>query len=87
MALASAPVSIEFPSRFRIYAEAAVLKLQIRYPEVSFALRGNEISASSESGTGAAILRRDVLHAIYAEKIYAETLSMRQALVAAVTAR
>jgi hypothetical protein len=80
-------LEITFPARFHEHAEAALFKLQVRYPAIKFSLGRASIDVSLPGAIDAQALRREVLHAIYAEKIYAETLPMRQALVAAVTAR
>lgn len=87
MATGPGALSIEFPARFRQYAEAALLRLQVRYPDVVFLLGESKIEATPENESGVAGLRRDILHAIYAEKVYTETLPMRQALLMAVMAR
>ncbi|RUW68754.1 hypothetical protein [Mesorhizobium sp. M4B.F.Ca.ET.049.02.1.2] len=80
-------VVVEIPPQFAKYADAAMLRLQVLYPVCRFAKQGGGISVSSSGGLAADQFRKDVLHAVYREKIYSETLTMRQALVAAVTAR
>ncbi|KUM27556.1 hypothetical protein AU467_16800 [Mesorhizobium loti] len=64
-----------------------MLRLQALYPACRFARREGGISIRGSSDLTEERFRKDVLHAIYREKIYAETLTMRQALVAAVTSR
>lgn len=64
-----------------------MLRLQTLYPGCQFAWRDGGISKRGSSDLTEERFRKDVLHAVYREKIYAETLLMRQALVAAVTSR
>ncbi|TIS92002.1 hypothetical protein [Mesorhizobium sp.] len=78
---------VEVPPQFEKYTDAAMLRLQALYPACRLARQSGGISLSSSGGVAADQFRKDVLHAVYREKIYSETLTMRQALVAAVTAR
>lgn len=79
--------TVEFPSRFQNFAESAFLRLQVRYSQHTFRLGDGCLEVVSAAGVPSEGLRRDILHAIYAEKVFAETLPMRQALMAAVMAR
>ncbi|TGS14445.1 hypothetical protein EN852_014675 [Mesorhizobium sp. M2E.F.Ca.ET.209.01.1.1] len=78
-------VVAEIPPQFEKYADAAMLRLQLLYPSCRFAREEGAISIAAPSGIARDQLRKDILHIVYREKIYAETLPMRQALVAAVT--
>lgn len=80
-------VVVEIPPQFQKYADAAMLRLQVLYPACRLASLGGGISVISSGGFAQDQFRKDVLHVVYREKIYAETLTMRQALVAAVTSR
>ncbi|TPK88832.1 MULTISPECIES: hypothetical protein [unclassified Mesorhizobium] len=77
---------VDVPPQFEKYAESAMLRLHALYPACRFVWREGRISIR-RSGDLAERLRKDVLQTVYREKIYAETLVMRQALVAAVTKR
>jgi hypothetical protein len=68
------------------HAEHAVVRLGYLYPKISFSCQVHTILVSSETEIDEIKIRRDVLYALYREKIYAETLSMRQALVTMVSA-
>ncbi|MDX8443864.1 hypothetical protein [Mesorhizobium australafricanum] len=78
---------VEIPLQFEKYTDAAMLRLQALYPACHLARQGGGVSVSLSAGFSEDQFRKDVLHVVYREKIYAETLVMRQALVAAVTGR
>lgn len=79
--------TVTFPAYFQSFADAALLRLQVRYPQTSFLLSEGKFEVVPAAHVRCEVLHRDILHTIYAERIFAETLPMRQALVAAVTAR
>jgi hypothetical protein len=70
----------------RPYADLATVRLGYLYPKISFSCQVETILVSSKTEIDEIKIRRDVLYALYREKIYAETLSMRQALVTMVSA-
>lgn len=76
---------VDVPPLFEKYADSAMLRLQALYPACRFSRGDGRISIRKSSELAEDQLRKDVLHAVYREKIYAETLVMRQALVTAVT--
>jgi hypothetical protein len=67
------------------YTELTTVRLGYLYPKVTFTRQAQTIIASSDTEIDEIKIRRDVLYALYREKIYAETLSMRQSLVAMVS--
>lgn len=77
---------VDIPSRFTEYVDAALLRLGVLYPGCRFARTGGAVTARLSAGLSQDQARRAILHALYREKIYSETLAMRHALVAAVTA-
>ncbi|TPL51528.1 hypothetical protein [Mesorhizobium sp. B2-4-6] len=78
---------VDIPPQFEKHADAAMLRLQALYPNCRLVWKGDTISIGSSGGIAEDQLRKDILHAVYREKIYAETLVTREALVAAVTSR
>jgi hypothetical protein len=78
---------VDIPPRFYEYLDAALLRIQALHPDSQFSRSGCAISVRARDGHSEAQIRKTILHAVYREKIYAETLAMRQALVAAVTTR
>jgi hypothetical protein len=76
-------LTIDLPPLFFGYLEAAILRLRSHYPSLEFSEKDGAIIVSGNN-IDPEILRSAVLHIVYREKIYAETLSMRQSLLAAV---
>ena len=72
---------IAIPSLFRGYLEGALVKVGAQFPTCSFAINGNNVHILGVPTNEAASITTTVLHAVYREKIYVETLEMRQALV------
>ena len=72
---------------FQPYAEAAVARLNYLYPAAKVTLTAEGIEASDHAGISLEVIWRDIHHALYREKIYAETLAMRRSLLEAVTRR
>jgi hypothetical protein len=81
-----AQLSIPVSEVLRPFAELVVARLGYLYPKMIFSYQAPAILVSSDSEIDELKIRRDVLYALYREKIYAETLSMRQSLVAMVSA-
>lgn len=77
-------VIIEIPETFSTHVEAALIRLQGQYPAVEFRRCAKGIEAELREADGADRLRSAVMQSIYREKIYAETLSMGEALVSAI---
>jgi hypothetical protein len=77
-------VSVDEP--FLPFVESALARLRYLYPDARFDLRegGIRIAAARH---GVEAIARDVSFLLYREKIYAETLPLRRALVEAVTQR
>lgn len=79
--------TIDIPQSFRRFVEGALLRVQIQYPALRFQVAPNGIEVAALPADHLDDLRKNVLHAVYREKIYAETLPLRQALIDAVTAK
>jgi hypothetical protein len=69
------------------YVEPALARLRYLYPDIEFAAAGNDIEVLSAKGEPAAMVEREIRYALYREKIYAETLPLRRALIKAVTSK
>ncbi len=78
---------VELQPQFGRYADAAMLRLQSLYPSCRIVKSAGGISVALGRDVTEHQIRKDILHAVYREKIYAETLAMRNSLVAAVTSR
>lgn len=78
-------VSVE--DTFKPYADAALTRLRYLYPGVTFTLARSGIEAEGDPAALTEALCRDIHYALYREKIYAQTLPMRRALIETVTRR
>ena len=72
---------------FRPYIQTAIQRLLYLYPAIRFEATPGGISVGDDSGIASDSLVRDIRYTLYREKIYAETLPMRCALVEVVTRR
>ena len=62
----------------------AVLRLGYLYPHLRFEMDPDGIRARGEFPADVDMLRRDIFHTVYREKIYIETLPLRSAFYDAV---
>lgn len=69
------------------YADLAIGRLKYLYPAVQFSLAPDGIEATGDAGVPSEKLSREIHYALYREKIYAETLSMRRSLIEELTRR
>lgn len=76
---------IDIDCSLRTYAEAATVRLGYLYPELNFICSDGGVEVSGLLPENTTLLKRDVLHSIYREKIYNDTLPMRTAFLNAVT--
>ena len=75
----------EIPAGFGRYVVAAVTRLSYLMSNITFAVEAERIVYASEQEIECAKLEREIAHALYREKIYAETLEMRRSLIEALT--
>lgn len=80
-------VVVDIPPQFVVYLDVALIRLQAILPDYRFAKVDCAISAHGPGSLSREQVRKTILHTVYREKIYAETLPMRHALVEAVTTR
>jgi hypothetical protein len=78
---------VELPSQLQVHLDMALVRLQAIFIGCEFTRMACTISARLPDIVSEDDLRKAILHTVYREKIYAETLSMRQALVETLTAR
>jgi hypothetical protein len=72
------------PSQFAEYIDVALLRLQGLNPRCRFARIESSVAVQLPADLSEEQIRGLIAHTVYREKIYAETLSMRTSLVAAV---
>ncbi|WP_271898482.1 hypothetical protein [Candidatus Phyllobacterium onerii] len=77
-------LTIDLPPLFIKYLDAAIVRLRMHYPALVFSGNDRGIIVTGDTDIDPEILRSAVLHIVYREKIYAETLTMRQSLLTAV---
>lgn len=63
------------------YTPTALLRVQSRHPSLELLLVGNDVLVRACSDKNLGSLRKELSYAIYREKIYTETLSMRRGLI------
>jgi hypothetical protein len=80
--------TVDVDPQFWAFIPAALLRLGSQHSGLAFqSVREGAIRVQGESETGETVIAKSVEHCIYREKIYSETLTMRRALVSAVTRR
>lgn len=78
---------VEVPPRFLEYLDVALVRLHALFADYRFSRTDCTIHVHGSESLSQDQVRRTILYTVYREKIYAETLDMRQALIEAVTAR
>lgn len=73
-------MQIDIPSSLAGFVDAALIRLQGQFPEVLFERTQGGIQTNA-GHLAPENLRSTVLHAVYREKIYAETLPLREELL------
>jgi len=74
---------IPIPESFRDHLDSAIVRFESRHAGIRVISGKMGVDLEGEQ-SGNPELRADFLHTLYREKIYAETLPMRQALLSAV---
>ncbi|MER9559267.1 hypothetical protein [Mesorhizobium sp. M0323] len=64
-----------------------MLRVQMQYPSLRFSASAEGAEIASLPSENLDDVRKSILHAVYREKVYVETLPLRQALISAVTAK
>ncbi|EPX76428.1 hypothetical protein Salmuc_00314 [Salipiger mucosus DSM 16094] len=77
---ASHVLDISIDPAFHPYIPASLLRLSYLYPELDFGASEQGVNVSGTSGADPARLEREVTYQIYREKIFQQTLPMRQSL-------
>lgn len=79
---ASPILDFSIDPEFDPYIPAALLRLGYIYPELGFSVSDKGISVHGVPGFDPAQIEREVTYQIYREKIFRQTLPMRQKLYA-----
>ena len=75
------------PLSLQPYAEAAVTRLSYLYPSIGFVLYDDCIEVSGTGDVSTETIAKEINYALYREKVFAETLSMRRDLISGVMRR
>jgi hypothetical protein len=70
---------------FRLHLASATTRLGYLYPDLVFTIIDEGVAVTGDGEES--VLRREVLHAVYREKIFAETLPLRRTLIDGLLAR
>ncbi len=73
-------IVIKIPSKFESFLETAILRFQYLYPELEVTLSGLQVNIKNTKTHSLHSLKKELLHLIYKEKIYSETLDIRTAI-------
>lgn len=87
MSAESGELTVEIPPCFDSFVDPALLRVRTLYGGYRFDRTVRGIRVCSSAGSIDPAVEQAVLHAVYREKIYADTLDMRRALVATLTRR
>lgn len=79
---ASPILNISIDTEFDPCIPAALLRLGYIYPELDFSVSDKGVTVYGASGFDPAQIEREVTYQIYREKIFRQTLPMRQKLYA-----
>lgn len=71
---------IDIPSKFESFLDTAILRFQYLYPELELAIIGLRVNIRTPQPHSLSSLKKELLHLLYKEKIYSETLEIRKAL-------
>lgn len=77
--------SIPVPTELESYAASAITRLGYIFPATYFSL--NQATIDVETSDDPILIRRDVLHAIYRERIRSETEDIRSSLIRALVSK
>jgi len=80
------PLKVDIDPALMGYASAALVRLGYLYPDAVFQA-GEAAVIVTGCITDISVMRREVLHATYRERIYAETLPLRRSLLDGLLAR
>lgn len=76
--------AIDVPEQFSEHIDAVVVRVGYLYPNIQLKQCGRGIHVSDVLESEIEIIKRDILYALYREKIYSDTIEMRDSLLRAV---
>lgn len=78
-------IYFDVPATLLAYSEAVLARLGYLHPAWKLCMTERGIATPQPLAAAETDMRREILYAFYREKVFAETLPMRQALLDAVT--
>ena len=73
-----ASLKIDIPEGFCKYLDAAVVRLTYLFPDFDFSATNGVIVVKASSDEQLREVKREIMHQLYRERIYSETLSVRR---------
>lgn len=77
-------IQIEVPTLFYRYADSVAVRLMARYEELNMIFNGKILEIFSYKKIDENKFKREIMEALYKEKIYNETLAMREIFIRSV---
>ena len=71
-------LKIDIPDEFGKFVPAAIVRLTYLYPDCEFSNGDGAVVVTVNGDEQSDELKREVMHQIYRERIYSETLSVRR---------
>lgn len=71
-------LKIDIPEEFGKFVPAAIVRLTYLYPDYEFSDGDGSVFVTVNDDEQSDELKREVMHQIYRERIYSETLSVRR---------
>lgn len=71
-------IIIEVAEQFIQFLEPAIARISLRYQHVDFKITKKTVLITFHGTLNEKAIKKDLIESLYREKIYAETLSMRQ---------
>ena len=68
---------------FHPYIDACIVRLSYLYPDLDLSSDGSSVFATGRVKTASNDIKSEIAHALYREKIFADTLGIRTAIHAA----
>lgn len=78
-------IEVTIPEEFGKYINSASLRFQYLYPDVTISISNANISIEGGEEGLLNNLRQELLHLVYKEKIYSETLEIRKSIYRAIS--
>ena len=72
-------LSVPVPEHFQKYAEAAICRLRYLHPALDFQVEGDTVMVIGNADVG--LLKRDLMYALYREKLAEQSVGAKSRLI------